>query len=36
MSSVINDKFFKIIKKYFEGKITFQKFKYLANKQRTK
>jgi len=36
MSSVMSDKFYKIIKKYFENKISFQKFKYLANKQRTK
>ena len=36
MSSVMNDEFYKILKKYFEKKISFQKFKYLANKQRTK
>ena len=36
MFSVMNDKFYKILKKYFENKISFQKFKHLANKQRTK
>ena len=34
MSSNMNDKFYKIIKKYFENKISFQKFKYLTKKQR--
>ena len=36
MFSVMNDKFYKMLKKYFENKISFQKFKYLANKQQTK
>ena len=36
MFSVMNEKFYKIVKKYFENKISFQKFKYLANKQQTK
>ena len=36
MFSVMNDKFYKILKKYFENKISFQKFKHLANKQQTK
>ena len=32
----MNDKFYKILRKYFENKIGFQKLKHLANKQQTK